>query len=79
MLACIGVSPSYPAREMRAAVELAQKHNIPHRVINTEEHLDANYAANPTNRCYFCKSELYSRLRRIAEAPRQDSDIAAFR
>jgi uncharacterized protein len=65
-LACIGMSPSYPAREMRDAVRLAELMGIAFRVVNTEEHLDSRYAANPTNRCFFCKSELYSRLTAIA-------------
>lgn len=65
-LACIGVSPSYPTREMRDAVKLAEQLGVPYRLVNTEEYLDENYAANPTNRCYFCKSELHNRLRKIA-------------
>ena len=65
-LACIGVSPSYPAREMRDAVKLAEQLGVPYRLINTEEYLDADYAANPANRCYFCKSELHDQLKRIA-------------
>lgn len=64
-LACIGVSPSYPAREMRDAVKLAESLGVPFRLVNTEEYLDENYAANPTNRCYFCKSELHNRLKEI--------------
>src|SRR3954453_3130142 len=65
-LACIGVSPSYPTREMRDAVKLAEQIGVPYRLVNTEEYLDANYAANPTNRCYFCKSELHDQLKKIA-------------
>lgn len=65
-LACIGVSPSYPSREMRDAVELAESLGAPYRLVNTEEHLDPNYAANPVNRCFFCKSELHDRLKAIA-------------
>lgn len=65
-LACIGVSPSYPAREERDAIALAERTGLPYRRVNTEEYLDANYAANPSNRCYFCKTELYGRLERIA-------------
>lgn len=64
-LACIGVSPSYPAREMRDAVKLAEEMGLPYRLVNTEEYLDPNYAANPNNRCYFCKSELHNRLENI--------------
>nr|HMN28181.1 ATP-dependent sacrificial sulfur transferase LarE [Caldilineaceae bacterium] len=65
-LACIGVSPSYPTREMRDAVKLAETLGIPFRLVETEEYLDENYAANPTNRCYFCKSELHDQLKTIA-------------
>jgi len=64
-LACIGVSPSYPAREMRDAVKLAEELGVPYRLVNTEEYLDPNYAANPNNRCYFCKSELHNQLKSI--------------
>ena len=66
-LACIGVSPSYPAREMRDAVALAEEIGIPYRLVETEEYLDPNYAANPDNRCYFCKAELHDRLHAILE------------
>ncbi len=64
-MACIGVSPSYPAREMRDAIKLAEEIGVPYRLVNTEEYLDPNYAANPDNRCYFCKSELHNRLKEI--------------
>jgi uncharacterized protein len=65
-LACIGTSPSYPARELAAALELAHSLGAAVRIVPTEEHLDPRYAANPANRCYFCKSELYTRLGAIA-------------
>jgi uncharacterized protein len=61
-LACIGVSPSYPTREMRDAVELAKQIGVPYRLVETSEHLDASYAANPKNRCYFCKTNLHDHL-----------------
>ena len=66
-LACIGVSPSYPTREKESAVAFAESLKIPYRLVNTEEYLNENYAANPTNRCYFCKSELHDHLHAIAE------------
>lgn len=66
-LACIGVSPSYPTREMRAAIQLAEDAEIPFRLVDTEEYLDPNYAANPANRCYFCKSELHDQLHALAQ------------
>src|SRR4051812_1420443 len=61
-LACIGVSPSYPRREQRDAIDLVDQLGVPYRVVETGEYLDPNYAANPNNRCYFCKSDLYERL-----------------
>jgi uncharacterized protein len=67
-LACIGVSPSYPTREMRSAVQLAEAQGWPYRLINTEEIRDPNYAANAADRCYFCKAELHDHLYAIAEA-----------
>jgi uncharacterized protein len=66
-VACIGVSPSYPEREMRDAIALAERLGLSYRLIATEEHRDAAYAANPTNRCYFCKAHLYGRLRDLAD------------
>jgi uncharacterized protein len=68
MLACIGMSPSYPQRELRDAVALAERLGAPYRVVATNEYLDPNYAANPTDRCYFCKSELHDQLRLLAAA-----------
>ncbi|MCB0057561.1 MAG: ATP-dependent sacrificial sulfur transferase LarE [Caldilineaceae bacterium] len=67
MLACIGMSPSYPQRELRDAVTLAEAIGAPCRIVSTEEYLDPDYAANPTDRCYFCKSELFDLCRREAE------------
>jgi uncharacterized protein len=67
-LACIGISPSYPTREMRDAIALAQRLGVPYRLVETREHLDPRYAANPANRCYFCKSELHNRLGELALA-----------
>lgn len=64
-LACIGVSPSYPTREMRDAVELAKKLGVPYRIVETSEHLDPNYAANPKNRCYYCKTNLHDHLSQL--------------
>jgi pyridinium-3,5-biscarboxylic acid mononucleotide sulfurtransferase len=68
LLACIGTSPSYPERELQGALEVARQVGAEVRIVKTEEHLDPNYAANPGNRCYFCKSELYTRLKTIAAA-----------
>jgi uncharacterized protein len=62
VLAVIGRSPSYPAEQWRAARRVADQFGIPVREIETHELNDPSYAANPSNRCYFCKSELWSQL-----------------
>lgn len=66
-LACIGVSPSYPQREMNDAIALAHQVGARLRTVNTEEHLDPSYAANNADRCYFCKADLFSHLRKVAQ------------
>lgn len=64
-LAVIARSPSLPERELREAAALAEQHTIPLRVITTAEVERPEYAANPTNRCYFCKDELFTHLERV--------------
>ncbi len=66
-LAVTAQSASLPAREMQAACQLAYEIGARHRIIKTEEMSDPNYQANPMNRCYHCKKELYSSLKRVAE------------
>jgi len=66
-LACIGISPSYPQREMQDAIDLAKKFGAACRTINTDEYLDPKYAANIGDRCYYCKSNLFDRIRAIAQ------------
>jgi uncharacterized protein len=65
-LAVTAVSPSLAGGELDAAVELARQIGIRHRVIQTNEFENPQYLANPVNRCYFCKTELYHRLRQLA-------------
>jgi len=55
-------SPSVPRAEIADACRLAQRIGIRHRVIATAEFADANYVRNDGSRCYYCKSELYSRI-----------------
>ena len=66
VLAVIGRSASYPAAQWREAREVADRFGIPVLEVDTDEMSDPNYAANPSNRCYFCKSELWTRLVPIA-------------
>jgi uncharacterized protein len=62
VLAVIGRSPSYPAEQWETARRVAEQFAIPVREIDTDELSDPSYAANPSNRCFFCKSELWSRV-----------------
>jgi len=61
-IAVTAVSDSLAAGELEEATDLARKIGIKHRVIRTEEFADPNYLRNSSDRCYFCKSELYGRL-----------------
>ncbi|MBV8087698.1 MAG: ATP-dependent sacrificial sulfur transferase LarE [Chloroflexi bacterium] len=65
-LAVTGVSPSVPPREVQEAEALARRIGARFEAVNTDEMADENYVSNPTNRCYFCKSELFTRLGRVA-------------
>ncbi len=67
-LAVTGESPSYPDFQRQDALSFVEEFAIPYETVNTEEILDPNYQANPTNRCYFCKHELFTRLAALAEA-----------
>jgi len=66
MLAAIGRSDSYPEAQWRGAIDVATRFDIPLLEIHTHELEDANYIANPTNRCFYCKTELWNRLMPLA-------------
>ncbi len=59
-------SPSYPERHRALALRLARDFGFNHLVIQTAEMTRPEYRANPANRCYYCKHELYSHLSTIA-------------
>jgi pyridinium-3,5-biscarboxylic acid mononucleotide sulfurtransferase len=61
-LAVIADSPSLPRRELNEALEIARQFSIPVRVVRTAEFANTDYLSNPTNRCYFCKTELFREL-----------------
>jgi len=65
-LAVVGRSASYPEAQRQTAVELATRYGVPLLEVATGELADARYLANSTNRCYFCKTELWTRLGRVA-------------
>jgi uncharacterized protein len=67
-LAVIADSASLPRRELEEALAIARDGKFPVRVIRTGEFANPNYTANPNNRCYFCKHELFTGLAPIAAA-----------
>lgn len=66
-LAVTAISDSYPEREMKAAKDIAKQIGIRFETVNTDELEMEGYASNPTNRCYFCKTELFTKLKPIAQ------------
>jgi uncharacterized protein len=62
VVAVTGKSDSLAEGEFDEAQRLAQSMGAEHVVIETEEMQDPNYLSNPVNRCYFCKTELYTKL-----------------
>lgn len=86
-LAVIADSPSLPRRELNEALELGRRFGFPVRVVRTKEFENPNYLANPANRCYFCKHELFEELVPLARAEgfaviaygENASDVADFR
>ena len=65
-LAVTADSPSYPDTHRQLALSIARDFGFPHEVIHTAELDRPEYRANPANRCYYCKDELYGRLAAIA-------------
>ena len=61
-------SPSYPDRHRDLAIGTARAFHLRHELVRTSEVDNPAYRANPANRCYYCKHELYSRLTAIARA-----------
>ena len=64
-LAVTAHSPSLASGELEAAIDLAKLIGVSHRVVQTQEFASANYVMNGPDRCYHCKSELYSQLDRL--------------
>jgi uncharacterized protein len=66
-LAATAVSASLAPSELEDAVHLAETLGLNHRLVQTSEVEDERYASNPVDRCYFCKTHLYTELERVAE------------
>ena len=65
-LAVTADSPSYPERHRAIALRVAREFGFAHLVIRTSEMSRPEYRANPANRCYYCKQELYTQLSALA-------------
>ena len=61
-------SPSYPDRHRDLAIGTARTFRLRHEMVQTSEVDNPAYRANPANRCYYCKHELYTRLTAIARS-----------
>src|SRR5947208_3435279 len=66
-LAVTAQSESLAPEELDDAIAIAQRAGFAHEIVRTDELQNPQYAANPVNRCYFCKSELMARLVEVAE------------
>ena len=67
-LAVTAVSPALAARELEIARQLAGQFGFAHRIVETNELARKGYTENSPQRCYFCKTELYTHLTALAEA-----------
>ncbi len=64
----LGISPSVSKNQREEAEEIARRFKFNFQTIRTDELANLDYQKNPTNRCYFCKTELYGKLFEIAKA-----------
>src|SRR5262245_59042842 len=67
-LAVTAESPSYPTYQRNLALGLVERYGFRHEFMRSDEMDDVNYIANGSNRCYFCKHELYTKHQKMAEA-----------
>ncbi len=70
-----GVSPSVSGYQLESASRIADTFEFTHRYVKTEEINDPNYRKNAGDRCYFCKSELFSTLVRLRESEYSGAEI----
>jgi uncharacterized protein len=68
VIAVTGISPTYTADEKRTARSFARELGVEHILIETDELASADFAANPADRCYHCKRELFGKILDLARA-----------
>ncbi|EKQ56668.1 MULTISPECIES: ATP-dependent sacrificial sulfur transferase LarE [unclassified Clostridium] len=66
LIAVTATSSTYPKRELNEAIKFAEEINVKHIIISSEELDIDGFASNPKNRCYYCKKELYTKIKNIA-------------
>ena len=64
-IACISNSESLKRSDFKLAQDFCRKYEIPLEVVETDEVSDQQYFSNPSNRCFYCKTHLYSKLEKI--------------
>lgn len=67
VVAVIATSETYPEEEINEAVRIAQEMQVRHKVIESQEMEISEFVSNPPQRCYYCKTELFSKIKQIAE------------
>jgi uncharacterized protein len=67
LLAVTANSPTFPKEELLFAARVARNLGIRHKIIKTQELNDKRFVTNPVNRCYFCKKELFKKLKSISK------------
>jgi len=67
ILAVTADSATYPKEELLYAKRISKEFGVRHKVIKTDELKDRRFNLNPVNRCYFCKSELFTKLKELAK------------
>lgn len=65
--AATATSPTYTPEELIMAKEIAASLKVPHHIVQTDELSDSCFSRNPPDRCYYCKKELFTKLRSIAD------------
>jgi uncharacterized protein len=78
VLGVLAQSESLAARELESAQAVAAQLDAPLRIIQTEELSNPDYAANPANRCYFCKQTLFNDLAPLAQAEGYTTIVDGF-
>ena len=66
LIAVTATSSTYPDRELKEAIKYAEEMGVKHIIISSEELEIEGFASNPKNRCYYCKKELFTKIKEVA-------------